>query len=106
MQTLMHEVDDGTFQKKLETVNLVLKSINAHELAQFNKLNNTITNNNNRVISITNSVKKLNNLVNNLTYAAMTLVALEKNAYIFIGKSSKYNTLATQWEQNTGYRYI
>lgn len=104
-QVGMHEPDSGSFDKKLETINLALKSIAAHELSQFNKLNNSINNNNARIVSITDSTRRLTNLVNNLTYAAMKLVELEKNAYIFVGKATQYNSLATQWMTDTGYKY-
>jgi len=103
--TLFHEIDTEGFERKLNTVNLALKSISAYELKRFNELTNVIGNNDVRIQSITASVRRVTNLVNNLTYAAKTLVALEKNAFIKTGRTTSYQQANAEWKTATGYDY-
>ena len=103
--TLFHEIDTEDFERKLNTVNLALKSISAYELKRFNELTNVIGNNDVRIQSITASVRRVTNLVNNLTYAAKTLIALEKNAFIKTSRTAKYQQANQEWKTQTGYDY-
>ena len=104
-QVGMHEPDNGSFAKKLETLNLVLKNISSYELNRFSELEKLISNNNSKVSNITNSVKKLTNIINNLTYAARTLISLESSAYNKVNRGGDYANLVNQWYAETGYKY-
>lgn len=103
--TLFHEIDTEAFERKLNTVNLTLKSISAYELKRFSNLTDVISNNDNRIKNITGSVRIVTNIVNNLTLAAKTLIGLEKNAYHVTNKDVTYHQAATEWYAQTGYNY-
>ena len=106
MQVLDHEPDNGTNEQKLNSLNLILKSISAHELKNFNEIYSSISNNNNRISSITKSTIRLTNLTNNLTFAANKLITLEHSAYRITNRTDRYNQLANNWLQQTGYGYL
>ena len=75
-------------------------------LSNNNWQKHTISNNNNRISSITQSTIRLTNLTNNLTFAANKLITLEHSAYRITNRTARYNQLATNWLQQTGYGYL
>ena len=101
----MHEPDNGTLNNRVATINNALVQIKQYQTKMYKALYDVIFLNNNRIDSITKSVRIVTNIVNNLTLAAKSLIAIYKNGFIATGKSNKYLQAANEWLAQTGYNY-
>ena len=103
--SVMHRKDGTELNKRVATINNALVQIKAYQTKMYRSLYDVIFLNNNRIDSITKSVRVVTNIVNNLTYAAKELIKIYKNAFIVTGKSSRYAQAANEWLVQTGYNY-
>lgn len=106
-QITVHAKDDASDEAKLSNINLGFKSMYGTQKNRFYQIYSTIENNNVRAATITEQIRRLTNITNNLTRIAKNLIMLDRQYYrLKYGSYIKYVQLYNSFRSENPTFYV